>query len=341
MEIEASQINVGGGKILLLDLLSYLHMHNRPCVVWLGYPAMKREIDDTFHGFFDTRKTSPLETFVRYCRRRTSVLFFCSFPPLRRCSDSLTYIHNLHLLKPLKEIVLSEGKKGRGLVRSLLSYCWMRWGIGNTPYVGCQTKYIQNAILGNLNTRAILLPFYQFPQTEEKEKLYDFCYVALGAPHKNHERLLEAIQLLDARGKECSLVLTIPPNDTPELYTKIQDLSLRLKNVKIINKGRISRSDVFELYAQTCFLVFPSCLETLGLPLIEAVSCGVKVLASDLEYAHDSVSNLVPFNPQSSEDICEKMENALSGQYEKIVQEIKIQNKIQDIISILDHEYEE
>ena len=50
------------------------------------------------------------------------------------------------------------------------------------------------------------------------------------------------------------------------------------------------RTQLFEQYASSV-LVFPSYIETIGLPLLEARSVGAPILAADCLYARDGVGD--------------------------------------------------
>ena len=52
----------------------------------------------------------------------------------------------------------------------------------------------------------------------------------------------------------------------------------------------MSREDLFAQYARSV-LVFPSYIETIGLPLLEARSVGAPILAADCLYARDGVGD--------------------------------------------------
>lgn len=64
----------------------------------------------------------------------------------------------------------------------------------------------------------------------------------------------------------------------------------KLENiVKLI--GKISHREVLEYYKNSDLLVFPSKLETLGLPLLEAQQFNLEILAIDYEYAREATKN--------------------------------------------------
>ena len=57
------------------------------------------------------------------------------------------------------------------------------------------------------------------------------------------------------------------------------------------------------LYKNSRALIYPSTLESFGLPLLEAATCGLPVLASELDYVRDIVSPAVTFDAGSAVSI--------------------------------------
>jgi len=58
-------------------------------------------------------------------------------------------------------------------------------------------------------------------------------------------------------------------------------------NLNIQNVGEISHNDVLNLYKKTRAFIYPSVLETIGLPLIEARCANLPILASEMDYVRD------------------------------------------------------
>lgn len=122
---------------------------------------------------------------------------------------------------------------------------------------------------------SVFLPDVKLPEihktergdTAKSDKIKLF-YPAAYLSYKNHSVLFRA--LADMPGVE--LVATIDPQHSTD-------------NVKCI--GKISYDDVLKHYSEADAMVFPSFIETLGLPLVEAAMCGLPVIAADLPYARE------------------------------------------------------
>ncbi len=89
--------------------------------------------------------------------------------------------------------------------------------------------------------------------------------------------------------------------------------SLPLECQRIINSsnypvkfvGRLNQNEMVNMYKQS-ILIFPSYIETIGLPLIEAKTLGRQIVAADCEYAHEALGdydNVVYFDPFNCEEL--------------------------------------
>jgi glycosyltransferase involved in cell wall biosynthesis len=96
-------------------------------------------------------------------------------------------------------------------------------------------------------------------------------------PHKNFERLLEALALLP-EARRPTLVITGSHGDDP-LRPVVERLGLA-RWVQL--RGWLERDELERLYAEATALVFPTLFEGFGLPTLEAMSRGCPVICSDL-----------------------------------------------------------
>jgi len=79
--------------------------------------------------------------------------------------------------------------------------------------------------------------------------------------------------------------------------------------------GRVPREDVLERLSQST-LIFPSLIETYGLPLAEARALGSIVLAADLPYAREVLegyNNAYFFDPYSPNELAALMREVMLG----------------------------
>jgi glycosyltransferase involved in cell wall biosynthesis len=107
-------------------------------------------------------------------------------------------------------------------------------------------------------------------------------YPAITRPHKNHHVLLESIAALRARGSfDYQLVLS--GIQTPYWKTLCRQIHrLGLDDV-VWHVGYVPYEHVQRLYRGAACVVFPTSFEGFGLPILEAVEAGKKILVSRLE----------------------------------------------------------
>ena len=150
-------------------------------------------------------------------------------------------------------------------------------------------------------------------------KEWDFVYVADGEAHKNHKTLIESWIILGQNGLYPSLALTLSERDKA-LRFWIDDKA-RTYNLNIIDLGVLSRSEVSKLYDQSGAMIFPSVSESFGLPLIEARSAGIKILASELDFVRDVCDPVECFDPKSAVSIARAVRRFLQHPEAPIVPE--------------------
>lgn len=119
------------------------------------------------------------------------------------------------------------------------------------------------------------------------DRISTFVYPSLSRVFKNFDLIGEAARLLenepDWSGR---IVLTIAPDET----RLSRDLFRRFGNVRGLHFiGRQNRDAMTALYEQMDCLLFPSRLETWGLPISETKSLGKPMIVADLPYAHETV----------------------------------------------------
>lgn len=109
-----------------------------------------------------------------------------------------------------------------------------------------------------------------------------FVYPANMAKYKNYDILVNALSMVQDK-KSYKLHLTLTKEEYPELYKRIKVLGL--ENVVLL-EGMMPHERILSMYKASKALLFPSTIETLGLPLLEAGAFGLPIIAADLDYAH-------------------------------------------------------
>ena len=141
-----------------------------------------------------------------------------------------------------------------------------------------------------------------FKQT--KKSLSTFFYPASGVEFKNHKVIIEACLELKKGGVgNYKVIFTLNGNENKNisaLFKKVKGLNLPIDFI-----GSISRDKVFQYYSESV-LIFPSYIETVGLPLIEAKMYAAPILASNCAFSHeilDGYNNVAYFDPFDQHDL--------------------------------------
>jgi len=107
-------------------------------------------------------------------------------------------------------------------------------------------------------------------------------FVGTIEPRKNISSLLKAFKILKTKyGISHQLVLAGAMGwRTHQIFKDFKKLSFKEREVKFL--GYVEEEDLIKLYCGADLLVIPSFYEGFGIPAIEAVACGVPVVASDI-----------------------------------------------------------
>lgn len=155
-----------------------------------------------------------------------------------------------------------------------------------------------------------------FPTENRKDivhKTYTFVYAAFPRTFKNFEIICEACKYLEQTdfAKKYKVILTI--NGTENKYSNyIWKKYNYIDNIEWI--GIQNRERLFNIYRESDCLIFPSKLETWGLPISEYKCTGNPIIMADLPYAHETIgdySKTCFFNPNSGQDLAKKMIGAI------------------------------
>jgi glycosyltransferase involved in cell wall biosynthesis len=202
----------------------------------------------------------------------------------------------------------------------LISRIQARFLCRKAIHVFCDSEYTRQEFLSCYSADpaktsvAYLAPAEEFTPVQDEEKLktvlakyqlekgYLFCLGAV-EPRKNLHRLIAAYNLLrDSQKTARPLVITGPPLWKAEGLTKAINRSPWAKDIKFT--GFIPQEDLPCLYSGANLFAFPSLYEGFGLPVLEAMACGVPVVTSQTtslpEIAGDAACLV---NPESPEDI--------------------------------------
>jgi len=310
--INAPFINSGGGKVLLLQLLESINDCNNLLIILDDRLNFNLSINKN-HKIIKTKKNifnflyNELYIFL-HSSRLTKVICLHNLPVFFKNPGFVSvYVHNrLYFLKNQKKFFFSRIK--RFFFSKSFKFC---------DEVVVQTPTMKDEMQSFLKKECLDIPVTQFPffntNNLNKKKLpkkYDYIYVADGSAHKNHSNLLKAWIILAHENIRPSMVLTVPLSQVT-LINKINATS-KIHNLKIYNFSDLDHSEISRLYNLSRFLIYPSFLESFGLPLLEASFYKLKIVASELDYVRDICNPDFTFDPTSPTSIASSVKRSLN-----------------------------
>jgi len=323
--INASNIHIGGGKILLDNIISaYLQRSSDSCIMFIDE---RFDITDHFIQNVEFIKVRPsiidrLRVDLQINRIVTKddlVLYFGNLPPIIRIRGKvLLFLQNKFIVVnyPLKGFSLKS--KIRLQLERIIFYLNKR----NFTGIVVQTVSMRDAVLKKmLKSQCIfVIPFFSDLnlgknrlQVQNKES--GFLYVSSADPHKNNEVLINAWVYLATLNIFPTLYLTImDDNSRLSLWIK-KKINLHNLNIQLI--AGIDRNQLLSYYYKCSALIYPSLFESFGLPLLEAKNRDLPIIASELDYVRDLVDPVETFDPNSSRSIARSVLRFLGIKSEK------------------------
>ena len=157
----------------------------------------------------------------------------------------------------------------------------LRWRI--PKFIHTPSETIRREVIETFNwpeDRIISIPLAAAAMfTPEPREAVDpyFLYLGTLEPRKNVEILVKAVELLDKQGIRIPLLLAgqSRPGYALDLHPSVERL------------GAQAEADLPRLYRNAVAVLYPSHYEGFGLPILEAMQCGVPVVASDIPVHHE------------------------------------------------------
>lgn len=188
-----------------------------------------------------------------------------------------------------------------------------------------QTKWMKSACIEKSNVLSekikivppqINIDINNFFQPNEVT-LSNFFYPAGVSSYKNHKIIIEACKkLLKESVKNYKIIVTLKGDENNHIYELYKEA--KKYNLPIQFVGNLPREKVFDLYTKS-ILLFPSYIETFGLPLLEARLHKGLILASDSPFSHeilDGYENAHFFDPFNEIELARLIEDVLNKKIE-------------------------
>lgn len=209
------------------------------------------------------------------------------------------------------------------VVFSLFYGLLYRIHIHENDYVIVQQNWMREEFRRRYGVRHVVVahPSVDLPKTlsasgrSPSPRPYRFFYPAAPRTFKNPEVCLQAARLLEQRNfTDFELWLTFDASTNRYAST----LAKQFGDVRSVRwLGSLSRERVFELYAEADCLLFPSLMETWGLPITEFRALGKPMLVADMPYASETAAGYdfaKLFDPADAGNLADLMVQAANGE---------------------------
>lgn len=209
------------------------------------------------------------------------------------------------------------------------------FAVRNSQKIITPTKVVQQDIVNYYRVsedklKVIYEGLTELPKTGKNSKKISepyFLYIGNAYPHKNLEKAIQGIVMLNKWHSQKTLLLIGGSRNifTERLSASINDLHAE-DYVKLI--GFVDDKELKQLYKNSIGFIYPSLSEGWGLQGLEAMGAGTLVLASDIpvfrEVYEDHVIYFNPKSPQSIEDAMDKALKLTSQKRNQIIKKAKI-----------------
>lgn len=335
--IDSVYINNGGGKLILLELIDYVIENKKSdSFYFLFDKRLDIENKEIFNKInFKYLKNNEISRRLFYRQNINNFQKFVCLsnvpPPFTIKKPVYIYFHNSILLNPIKlELSLKDRivyyiKKQYIKLKNNKAYLWIT-----------QTNLMKKNLVKfyNINSKSIkIFPIFNESKSNVLKKNQNtFLYIANNSKHKNHKRLLYAFIEYSTNHKfPIELNLTLSKS---EFINSPYSNKKYPKNLTIINHGILSHKCIIDLLKQKKHLIYPSIIESFGLPLIEAVNNNCIVLASKLDYVDEIITPSIHFDPFSVKSISDSIKTAINNkECNKAI--LKIENKIASFVEYI------
>ena len=196
--------------------------------------------------------------------------------------------------------------------------------VKSNDYVIVQQDWIADDIASILKinkSKIVIMPAERNITISNKEKIcpmrpFMFFFPSVCRHFKNFELICAATRILNQEGyqNKFQVYLTIDGSENrygKEVVEKYHDV----QNIHFC--GYLPMDKIFQYYQASSCLIFPSKMETWGLPISEAKQFELPMLVINLPYAHETVGNydkVCFFDGQDVNQLAEYMKMAVDGE---------------------------
>ncbi len=307
----------GGAMTILKQFYNYIKEYDTSNEWFFLLSGYYLEETDNIHIFtFPNIKTSKIKKIAFDCFAGKKMI--ASFNPdvvvsLQNIitfgvkSPQCVYVHQSIPFQKIKKFsVFKRNERSVAIIQNIIG-AFIKQSVRKADKVFVQTKWMLDAVSQSVPAakKKIFLAFPQVESMKSDLSKFDnkrFFYPTTTGIYKNNHLIAEACDLLVKEGiEDFEVRLTLPVG------------AIENKHIKCL--GVLHRTEMQNEY-QCGTLLFPSYIETVGLPLLEARSCQTMILASDTPFSQECLENYdnaLYFSPFDAVGLKECMKKVILG----------------------------
>ena len=300
----APNVREGGGAILLDELIAKCPADQIRLIVPDNFESNPALQTYKFVRGLRGRIAAELKIFRQAKQGDIVFCFNGSVPLFPSKGRILVYIQNTILLEARQTREISFlGAFRVSFERLALRFYWEK-----VEMVFVQTKSMKMRLQKfqkkyRLREQQIqITPFFKKPspkKTSVKEFApFRFFYPALFHKYKNHYQLFLAWEMFVEQVPEAKLVISLEKSQLAKICAARVFSDAFYESLDCL--GKLTFEQTQEIMAGASALVFPSKTESFGMPLLEATSLGVPIIAAERDYVRDVCNPDETFDPNSA-----------------------------------------
>ena len=249
-------------------------------------------------------------------------------PPIKIDREVYIYFHNL--------LLISSSLKLSSPFAFFLNFIKLQYikSFNQKSYKWVtQTNYSKILLSNRLKIEEKLikvLPFFDvsdisYSKRNFNSKTISYLCVSNNSKHKNIKKMINAF---------CKSNFDV--NKQVELYITSKGKNKSMDNKRITYLGYVDRKTLIDKYSKSQYIVFPSLIESFGLPIVEGIASGANIISSDIESIKEIAKPSIKFNPKNESEIKIAFENSAKHIYNSN-SKLTIKNEINNFIKLINN----
>lgn len=309
--VNATALTSGGGLVTLKQFLDsvplendYIYyifcsveslplLYNQSNLIFI-FPKYKRGLSRLYWDYYGLKQWSTSNNIIPsliISLQNTTVIFNKATPQISYIMQSIPFVDK-------KWNIFNKTERVLWFYKNIYPF-FMGLNLGKKHFVVTQSKWIKEKFSNKFNFPLERIfpirPIVRIGLVNEKSKLnseyYNIFCPSSPFVYKNNVEIANALTYLKSINHDISkLKVFITFEKTADYHLNNIINKNNLEN-NFIFLGRLSYSEMLTYYDSSDLVVFPSYLETFGLPLLEAAAFGKPILCSNEAYAKEVIDS--------------------------------------------------